>query len=254
MYNKVIIERYQSQAKFDMARRQIVLDTETTGIDPKQGHRIIEIGCVELVNRRLTGNNFHVYINPQRSIEEEAIDVHGITNEFLRDKPLYRDIAQEFFDYIKGAELVIHNAPFDVGHMDNEFALLNQGYPNTHDYCQVLDTLKMARDLHPGQKNNLDALCRRYDIDNAKRTLHGALLDSEILADVYLAMTGGQTKLNLNQNKDDGSEQQTGGIRRLSSDRAPLVVLRANDAEQSEHEARLDLVNKEGGHCLWRAE
>jgi DNA polymerase-3 subunit epsilon len=237
-----------------MARRQIVLDTETTGIDPKQGHRIIEIGCVELMNRRLTGNNFHVYINPQRSIEEEAIDVHGITNEFLRDKPLFRDIAQEFFDYIKDAELVIHNAPFDIGHIDNEFALLNQGYQNTHDFCGVLDTLKMARDLHPGQKNNLDALCRRYDVDNTKRTLHGALLDSEILADVYLAMTGGQVKLNLNQNKDDSSEDQKGGIRRLSSDRAPLVVIAASDAEQSAHQTRLDIVQKEGGHCLWRAE
>lgn len=254
MYNKVIIERYQNQAKFDMQRRQIVLDTETTGIDPKQGHRIIEIGCVELINRRLTGNNFHVYINPQRSIEEEAIDVHGITNEFLRDKPLYHQIAQEFFDYIKGAELVIHNAPFDVGHMDNEFALLNQGYPNTHDYCQVLDTLKMARDLHPGQKNNLDALCRRYDVDNTKRTLHGALLDSEILADVYLAMTGGQVKLNLNQNKNQGNEQQQKAIRRLSLERAPLKVLLANDEEQTAHQARLDIVQDAGGQCLWRAE
>lgn len=236
-----------------MAHRQIVLDTETTGIDPKQGHRIIEIGCVELVNRRLTGNNFHVYINPQRDIEEEAIDVHGITNEFLRDKPLYHQIAHEFLEYIKGAELVIHNAAFDIGHMDNEFALLNQGYPNTEDVCQVLDTLKMARDLHPGQKNNLDALCRRYDIDNSKRTLHGALLDSDILADVYLAMTGGQVKLNLNQNKDEGSEQQMGGIRRVSADRPPLVVLKATEQEHAAHEERLDLVAK-GGQCLWRAE
>ncbi|WP_462177458.1 DNA polymerase III subunit epsilon [Pseudoalteromonas gelatinilytica] len=236
-----------------MAHRQIVLDTETTGIDPKQGHRIIEIGCVELVNRRLTGNNFHVYINPQREIEEEAIDVHGITNEFLRDKPLYHQIAHEFLEYIRGAELVIHNAAFDIGHMDNEFALLNQGFPNTADVCSVLDTLKMARDLHPGQKNNLDALCRRYDIDNSKRTLHGALLDSEILADVYLSMTGGQVKLNLNQNKDEGSTQKMGGIRRLSADRAPLVVLRATEQEHAAHEERLDLVAK-GGQCLWRAE
>ena len=135
-----------------MHTRQIVLDTETTGIDPKAGHRIIEIGCVELVNRRLTGNNFHVYINPERDIEEEAIDVHGITNEFLRNKPFFHQIAQEFFDYIKGAQLVIHNAPFDVGFMDHEFAKLNKGYPDTHQYCDVLDTLKMARDLHPGQK------------------------------------------------------------------------------------------------------
>ncbi|MAD05726.1 MAG: DNA polymerase III subunit epsilon [Pseudoalteromonas sp.] len=236
-----------------MAHRQIVLDTETTGIDPKQGHRIIEIGCVELVNRRLTGNNFHVYINPQCEIEEEAIDVHGITNEFLRDKPLYHQIAHEFLEYIRGAELVIHNAAFDIGHMDNEFALLNQGFPNTADVCSVLDTLKMARDLHPGQKNNLDALCRRYDIDNSKRTLHGALLDSEILADVYLSMTGGQVKLNLNQNKDESSTQQAGGIRRLSADRAPLVVLRATEQEHAAHEERLDLVAK-GGQCLWRAE
>ncbi|WP_404339398.1 DNA polymerase III subunit epsilon [Pseudoalteromonas mariniglutinosa] len=237
-----------------MAHRQIVLDTETTGIDPKQGHRIIEIGCVELLNRRLTGNNFHVYINPQRDIEEEAIDVHGITNEFLRDKPLYHQIAQEFYEYIKGAELVIHNAPFDIGHMDNEFAMLNQGYPNTREFCQVLDTLKMARDLHPGQKNNLDALCRRYDIDNAKRTLHGALLDSEILADVYLAMTGGQVKLNLNQNKDDDSEKQTRGIRRLNADRPALLVLTTSEAELAAHEARLDIINEASGHCLWRAD
>jgi len=138
--------------------------------------------------------------------------------------------------------------------MDNEFALLNQGYQNTHSFCGVLDTLKMARDLHPGQKNNLDALCRRYDVDNTKRTLHGALLDSEILADVYLAMTGGQVKLNLNQNKDDSSEDQKGGIRRLNSDRAPLVVVAASEAEQSAHQSRLDIVQKEGGHCLWRAE
>ncbi|WP_419149560.1 DNA polymerase III subunit epsilon [Pseudoalteromonas 'SMAR'] len=234
-----------------MHTRQIVLDTETTGIDPKAGHRIIEIGCVELVNRRLTGNNFHVYINPERDIEEEAIDVHGITNEFLRNKPFFHQIAQEFFDYIKGAQLVIHNAPFDVGFMDHEFAKLNKGYPDTHQYCDVLDTLKMARDLHPGQKNNLDALCRRYDIDNSKRTLHGALLDSEILADVYLAMTGGQKKLNLANQSNQDQQNSAGGIIRLDANRAPLKVLAATADEEQAHLERMELVDKASGQSLW---
>ncbi|AIY65239.1 DNA polymerase III subunit epsilon [Pseudoalteromonas piratica] len=236
-----------------MAHRQIVLDTETTGIDPKQGHRIIEIGCVELVNRRLTGNNFHVYIDPERGIEDEAIFVHGITSDFLAGKPKFRDVAAEFLDYIKGAELVIHNAAFDVGFMDHEFALLRQSYPKTHDVCEVLDTLAMARDLHPGQKNNLDALCRRYDIDNSKRTLHGALLDSEILADVYLGMTGGQVSLNL-ANQEGQSGENSKGIRRLSSDRPRLNVIFADNDEQSAHIERLNLVNEKGGQCLWLTE
>jgi len=230
-----------------MDHRQIVLDTETTGIDPKQGHRIIEIGCVELINRRLTGNNFHVYINPDRPIEDEAIDVHGITSEFLRDKPRYHQVAQEFFDYIKGSELVIHNAAFDVGFMEHEFAMLNTRYPKTTEYCKIIDTLKMARDLHPGQKNNLDALCRRYDINNSKRTMHGALLDSEILADVYLTMTGGQ--VNINYGMDGAKKGKEGEIIRLSSDRAPLKVLLASAEELIEHESRLDVV---GDACLWR--
>lgn len=236
-----------------MAHRQIVLDTETTGIDPKQGHRIIEIGCVELVNRRLTGNNFHVYIDPERDIEDEAIFVHGITSDFLAGKPKFRDVAAEFLEYIKGAELVIHNAAFDVGFMDHEFALLRQNYPKTHDVCQVLDTLAMARDLHPGQKNNLDALCRRYDIDNSKRTLHGALLDSEILADVYLGMTGGQVSLNL-ANQEGQSGDNAKGIRRLSPDRPRLNVVFADNEEQAAHIERLNLVNEKGGHCLWLTE
>lgn len=236
-----------------MAHRQIVLDTETTGIDPKQWHRIIEIGCVELVNRRLTGNNFHVYIDPERGIEDEAIFVHGITSDFLAGKPKFRDVAAEFLDYIKGAELVIHNAAFDVGFMDHEFALLRQSYPKTHDVCEVLDTLAMARDLHPGQKNNLDALCRRYDIDNSKRTLHGALLDSEILADVYLGMTGGQVSLNL-ANQEGQSGENSKGIRRLSSDRPRLNVIFADNDEQSAHIERLNLVNEKGGQCLWLIE
>ena len=236
-----------------MAHRQIVLDTETTGIDPKQGHRIIEIGCVELVNRRLTGNNFHVYVDPERDIEDEAIFVHGITSEFLAGKPKFRDVASEFLEYIKGAELVIHNAAFDVGFMDHEFALLRQSFPKTHDVCTVLDTLAMARDLHPGQKNNLDALCRRYDIDNSKRTLHGALLDSEILADVYLGMTGGQVALNL-ANQDGEGGENSAGIRRLATDRPRLNVILADNNELQAHQERLNLVNDKGGQCLWLQE
>lgn len=231
--------------------RQIVLDTETTGIDPKQGHKIIEIGCVELVNRRLTGNHYHVYINPDRFVEQEAIDVHGITNEFLIDKPKFSEIVHEFVDFVKGAQLVIHNAPFDVGFLDHEFGQLTVSpVRRIADICTVLDTLTMARDLHPGQKNNLDALCKRYGIDNSHRELHGALLDSEILADVYLQMTGGQTKLNLSGN--DNSSNQSEQIVRLSSNRKPLKVIKATADELSNHEGRLDIVEQAGGKCLWR--
>lgn len=237
----------------DMAHRQIVLDTETTGIDPKQGHRIIEIGCVELVNRRLTGNNFHVYIDPERDIEDEAIFIHGITTQFLAGKPKFKDIAAEFLEYIKGAELVIHNAPFDVGFMDNEFTLLRQNYPKTADICQVLDTLLMARNLHPGQKNNLDALCRRYEIDNSKRTLHGALLDSEILADVYLGMTGGQVALNL-ANQEGRAGNRSNEVKRLSPNRPRLNVILADNNEEKAHQERLNLITDKGGHCLWLQE
>lgn len=233
--------------------RQIVLDTETTGIDPKEGHRIIEIGCVEVINRKLTGNHFHVYINPQREIEQEAIEVHGITNEFLADKPLFADVAKDFINFITGAQLVIHNAAFDVGFMDHEFALNSATQSvKTKDICDVLDSLLLARKMHPGQKNNLDALCRRYGIDNSHRELHGALLDAEILADVYLMMTGGQTKLNLaGQTGDDGT---AGGerIRRRQRDANKLKVIRATADELEQHEARLDIVQNSGGKCLWR--
>ncbi|MDU0354850.1 DNA polymerase III subunit epsilon [Paraglaciecola aquimarina] len=233
--------------------RQIVLDTETTGIDPKQGHRIIEIGCVELINRRLTGNTFHVYINPERLVEQEAIDVHGITNEYLMDKPVFRNVAHEFIDFIKGGQLVIHNAPFDVGFMDHEFAKLTGLAQNkTENMCTVLDTLDLARKMHPGQKNNLDALCRRYGIDNSHREKHGALLDAEILADVYLMMTGGQTDLNLSGKASGEGGVQTEVIRRLPSDRKPLKVVFATADELEQHESRLDLVVEEGGSCLWR--
>ena len=175
--------------------RQIVLDTETTGLEPRLGHRIIEIGCVEVIDRRITGNSYHQYINPQREIDEGAVEVHGITTAFLADKPLFSDIVDDFLNFIRGAELVIHNAPFDVGFIDHELTLLNQQQNHVANICTVLDTLVLARHMHPGQKNNLDALCKRYFIDNSQRDLHGALLDAEILAETYLAMTGGQTML-----------------------------------------------------------
>lgn len=233
--------------------RQIVLDTETTGIDPREGHRIIEIGCVELVNRRLTGNHFHVYINPQRIVEQEAIEVHGITNEYLADKPLFKDVVTGFIDFIRGAQLVIHNAPFDVGFMDHEFNMVpGLEVGKTEEICTVLDTLKLAREIHPGQKNNLDALCRRYGIDNSHRELHGALLDSEILADVYLMMTGGQTDLNLSGQSDANNSAKVEQIQRLSSDRKPLKVVHATADELVQHESRLDLVEEKGGSCIWR--
>ena len=231
--------------------RQIVLDTETTGIDPKEGHRIIEIGCVEVVNRRLTGNHFHVYINPGRHIEQEAIEVHGITNEFLADKPTFSQVAQEFVSFIKGAQLVIHNAPFDVGFMDHEFGMeASTKGVITNQICEVLDTLTLARQMHPGQKNNLDALCKRYGIDNSHRTLHGALLDAEILADVYLLMTGGQTKLKLASSS--GSDADSTAIRRVKRSANKLKVIKASADEITQHEARLDIVEKAGGKCLWR--
>ena len=231
--------------------RQIVLDTETTGLEPSQGHRIIEIGCVEVVDRKLTGNNYHQYINPQREIDEGAIEVHGITNEFLADKPLFVDIAQDFLEFIHGAQLVIHNAAFDVGFIDHEFALLGGGYKKVADYCSVIDTLEMARQLHPGQKNNLDALCRRYDVDNAHRELHGALLDSEILADVYLRMTGGQTALLLDESSGDEAAMETEVIP-VSLHRSPLSVIRPNEQELLNHQNNLAAIDKSsGGACLW---
>lgn len=228
--------------------RQIVLDTETTGIDPNEGHRIIEIGCVEVVERQLTGRNYHVYINPEREVEAEAITVHGITNEFLTDKAKFAEIADEFFEFIKGAELVIHNAAFDVGFMDSEFARLKP-VRKTADHCGIVDTLAIARAKHPGQKNNLDALCKRYGVDNSNRDLHGALLDAEILADVYLLMTGGQTALSLDSGTgDDGS---AGGLRRISSERQPLAIVRASDEEAEAHEAFMAMMEKQAGGTVW---
>ncbi len=233
--------------------RQIILDTETTGLDPAQGHRIIEIGCVELVNRRLTGNHYHQYLQPDREVDAGAFDVHGISSEFLLDKPRFTDVADEFLDFIKGAELIIHNAPFDIGFINAEFVWLGRSHGAVADHCAVIDTLALARKLHPGQKNNLDALCKRYHIDNSRRDLHGALLDAEILADVYLAMTGGQASLSLDSGQDAGqASRQT--IRHLDAARSRLKVIQATAEEQAAHEGRLDAIDKaSGGTCVWRS-
>lgn len=235
--------------------RQIVLDTETTGLEASQGHRIIEIGCVELVNRRLTGNHYHQYINPRREIDQGAIEVHGITSDFLADKPVFEQVASEFVDYIAGAELVIHNAPFDLGFLNAELRRLDKDYQLLETGCSIVDTLVMARGKHPGQRNNLDALCQRYGVDNSQRDLHGALLDAEILADVYLAMTGGQTTLQLSDSGPDTGEGNGGGeqIRRLPADRQPLPVIAASAEELAAHEAQLEAIAADsGGRVLWR--
>jgi DNA polymerase-3 subunit epsilon len=233
--------------------RIVVLDTETTGMNREGGptylgHRIIEIGAVEIVNRKLTGRHFHVYIKPDREIDPEAIDVHGITDEFLLDKPEYRQIHQEFIEFIDGAELVAHNAYFDVGFMDHEFERLDPNIGKTEQYCTITDTLAMAKKLFPGKRNNLDILCDRYGIDNSHRTLHGALLDAEILADVYLLMTGGQTTLKFG---GESNESGSATIQRASNQRKPLKVLQASADELEAHQSRLDVVAK-GGSCLWR--
>ena len=228
--------------------RQIILDTETTGLEPSDGHRVIEIGCVELIDRRLSGNHFQQYINPEREIEDGALEVHGISREFLRDKPLFAEVAEDLLEFIEGAELIIHNAPFDMGFLDWELSLL--GRPDRMgDHVTVLDTLELARDLHPGQRNSLDALCKRYDVDNSSRTLHGALLDAEILADVYLAMTGGQSDLGLSFQSPESAHHKPGDMG--FEERPALQVLVANDQEIAAHEARLKAIKDKSGHCLW---
>ncbi|WP_194755393.1 DNA polymerase III subunit epsilon [Aliidiomarina indica] len=231
-------------------KRQIILDTETTGIDPAKGHRIIEIGCVEMIGRKLTGNHFHVYLNPERLVEEEAIRVHGITNEFLQDKPVFAQVVDDFLEYIRGAELVIHNAPFDVGFLNSELALIGSHKGRIEDVATVFDTLPYAREKFPGQRNSLDALCKRFDVDNGHRTLHGALLDAEILADVYLMMTGGQRKLFVPTQTQKGSDHEK-GIKRLAEDRQPLRVVHASAAEQEAHAAYLAQIEEESGVRKW---
>ena len=241
--------------------RQIVLDTETTGMNQLgahyEGHGIIEIGAVELVNRRYTGNNFHIYINPNRPVDPEAIKVHGITDEMLADKPEFKAVAQEFLDYIKGAELLIHNAPFDVGFMDYEFRKIGLNVKTT-DICVVTDTLQMARQMYPGKRNNLDALCDRLGIDNSKRTLHGALLDAEILADVYLSMTGGQTSLFAEEDEDVPVIIAATEENKIEPEQNAVVfsdnlnVLQPNEGEIQAHLELLKMINKKsGGKCVW---
>ena len=233
--------------------RQIVLDTETTGLETELGHRVIEVGCLEIVNRRITGSSYHRYLNPEREIDVGAGEVHGLTQEFLADKPKFADIAQEMMDYIRGAELVIHNAPFDVGFLNAELDRLPGGSPRIEDVCTVLDTLPMAREMHPGQKNGLDALCKRYEVDNSRRELHGALLDAELLAEVYLAMTGGQTSLLLGDS--DGQSEASSGLERKDVVRSAgtLLIIPATPEERAAHEKFLDLIQSQaGGEALWR--
>jgi DNA polymerase-3 subunit epsilon len=244
--------------------RQIVLDTETTGLEPAEGHRIIEIGCVEVINRKFTGNTYHQYVKPDRQIDAAAVDVHGITNEFLADKPAFSDVARDFLDFVRGAELIIHNAPFDVAFVNYELtrmaeegkaAALESASLRIDQLCTITDSLTLARGLHPGQKNDLDSLCKRYSVDNSQRTFHGALLDAEILADVYLAMTGGQATL-----FDDGRNPVAGAaaaiveqeLRRISVS-APLRVIAPTADELSAHLAWLEEIDKKsGGRCVWK--
>jgi DNA polymerase III subunit epsilon len=231
--------------------RQIVLDTETTGLDPQQGHRVIEIGCVEIQNRKLTGRHFHYYLNPDRDIDEAAIEVHGLTVDFLSDKPRFHQIEQEFLDFVTGAELVIHNAPFDVGFLNAELAQTSSGMQAVDSICSILDTLLLAREKHPGQRNSLDALCKRYGVDNTQRQLHGALLDAEILADVYLIMTSGQSSLLLKEEHADDNNNLP-QLRTLDCDRPALTIIKASTEESELHRQRLQDIS-EGSQqgCLW---
>ncbi len=232
--------------------RQIVLDTETTGLEVSEGHRIIEIGCVELIDRKLTRKHFHQYINPMRHIDEGALEVHGITSEFLKDKPVFSQVWKAFLEFVEGAELVIHNAPFDMAFLNSEITRLDASIGKLENYCQVVDSLDVARQKHPGQKNNLDALCKRYNVDNSQRDLHGALLDAEILADVYLLMTGGQVALSLAGEEAEANVTFQPSPKEINPDRPRLKVVKANLDELQEHEARLDKLDDSSGGSVWR--
>lgn len=233
--------------------RQVVLDTETTGLDWQRGHRVIEIGCVELLNRRQTGNTWHSYLNPERAIDEAAEAVHGISAEDLADKPLFIDIAGAFLNFVHGAELIIHNAPFDIGFLDHEFRLAGIETDSAGAAVNILDTLTLARQMHPGQRNSLDALCKRYGIDNTRRDLHGALLDARLLAEVYLVMTGGQAALSLGQASVVSRAPGFSSPRQLARDGINLHVLQASGIELQEHDAQLDLIDKAcATKSLWR--
>lgn len=229
--------------------RQIVLDTETTGLHPHEGHRILEIGAVEVVKRKITGEHYHQYINPQRDVPEEVVQVHGITEAFLADKPTFAEIVDEFMDFISGAELLIHNAPFDVGFINHELSLLhNNKWGRLEDHCTLTDTLKLAQKAYPGQRNTLDALCRRLGVNNSNRELHGALLDAEILADVYLAMTGGQTALFTPAEGAETTAQTQ--MRHHRSVNEPLLVIQPTPEELAAHQAYLQKMNKASGKTV----
>ena len=237
--------------------RQLVLDTETTGLEVGLGHRIIEIGCVELVNRRLTGRNFHKYINPDREIDDGALEVHGITQEFLSDKPRFVDIWDEFKEFLQGDELIIHNAPFDVAFLNHEIGLLNLGLPSIQDQSSVVDSLALAREKHPGQRNSLDALCRRYSIDNSQRVLHGALLDAEILSDVYLLLTGGQGGL-FDVAEEIKSEDHVDKVINVSATDSQslsgFLEVKASESEVREHEEFLSFIEERNSNAsIWRS-
>jgi len=231
--------------------RQIVLDTETTGLSTAQGHRIIEVGCIELINRRVTGREYHRFINPEREIDEGAQRVHGISLADLEGQPRFADIADELLEFIHGAELVIHNADFDIGFIEHELTLMKHPKPGIDSHATVLDTLGLARELHPGQRNSLDALCKRYEIDSSKRDVHGALIDAELLARVYLAMTGGQTALSLDD--DPATTSGVAGEARVAERRTDLnlVITQATDEELAAHEQLLDKI-ADNGSCVWR--
>lgn len=230
--------------------RQVVLDTETTGLSTADGHRIIEIGCIELIDRQFTGNHFHYYINPGREIEIGALQVHGITNEFLADKPFFKDISEKLFEFINAAELIIHNAEFDIGFLNYEFRLLDKKFKTIINHCSVIDTLILARQKHPGQQNNLDALCKRYHVDNSDRALHGALLDAKLLAQVYLSMTGGQTNLFIEDHMAEVAAVQKPTLAPIQY-RPSLPVIRVTPEEQQAHEQRLAAIKKISGQHLW---
>lgn len=227
--------------------RQIILDTETTGLEPEQGHRIIEIGCVELVNRRKTGRSFHRYLRPDREVDRGAIQVHGLTNEFLAQQPRFADVVEELLEFVSGAELIIHNAAFDLAFLDAELKRLPGPRRQTRNLCKVIDTLPLARQMHPGQRNSLDALCKRYEIDNSHRELHGALLDAQILLEVYLAMTGGQTALILGETTDANKDVAFEAVATVMRPRGVLRILRATEEELVAHERMLTAIDKSSG-------
>lgn len=232
--------------------RQVVLDTETTGLEVEQQHRIIEIGCVEIFNRRLTGRTYHQYLNPERDIDEGAQQVHGLTRERLAKEPTYAQIHAPFLEFISDAELIIHNAPFDVAFLNAEFARLRHE-AKVQDLCRILDTLALARQMHPGQRNNLDALCKRYSVDNSHRDYHGALLDARILADVYLTMTGGQAKLTLSAESDTARSRARHAAPARNGSGARVAVVRCSEEEMAAHEQVLALLDKaSGGKTVWR--